>query len=89
MGVEQRYLTIDIGGTVVKYSILNGSYEELECGEEPTQKDPESFLQQLFAVADRYSGQVDGAGICIAGFINPVTGKTRISAWGKISVPGI
>ena len=35
----QRYLAVDIGGTAVKYSILNESYEELECGEEATQKD--------------------------------------------------
>lgn len=83
MGQEQRYLTMDIGGTVVKYSIMDRNYKELEYGEEPTQKDPGRFLEQLFAVADRYRGQVDGAGVCIAGFINPVTGENKDFSVGE------
>lgn len=73
----QRYLAVDIGGTAVKYSILNESYEELECGEEATQKDPKCFLDQLFAISDRYSGQIAGMAVCMAGFIDPVTGENR------------
>ena len=79
----QRYLAVDIGGTVVKYSIFNKCYEELEQGEEPTQKDPGRFLEQLFSIADRYCGQVAGAGICMAGFIDPVTGENTDFSVGE------
>lgn len=83
MSGTQRYLTIDIGGTVVKYSLFNGDYEELECGEEPTRKDPEQFLKQLLTLTDQYRGKVAGLGICMGGFIDPATGENRDFSVGE------
>lgn len=78
-----KYLTIDVGGTFVKYSMMDRQYRVYEEGEEPTQKDPERFLEQLLAIGRRYVGQSAGIAVCIGGFINPETGENTDFSVGK------
>lgn len=78
-----KYLAIDIGGTFIKYSIMNESYVVLEESEEETQKDPEQFLEQLKKIALMYKDSVEGIAACIAGFINPNTGENTDYSVGE------
>ncbi len=80
---KDQYLAVDIGGTVVKYSLFHADFEELEHGEEPTEKEPQRFLEQIIAVAERYRERIAGIGICMAGFIDPATGENRDFSVGE------
>lgn len=79
----QKYLAADIGGTFIKYSLMDAQYQVHEEGEEPTEKNPERFLEQLLAIGRRYAGQIAGIGACIGGFINPETGENTDFSVGK------
>lgn len=70
-----RYLAIDIGGTFMKYSIMNGEYEVQEEGDISTGKEPEAFERQLLALMEKYKKTVSGIAVCIGGFIHPETGE--------------
>lgn len=71
----KKYLAIDIGGTFIKYSVMEEDYRILEEGSIPTKKEPKQFLEQLTGIAADYKKKVDGIAVCIAGFINPKTGE--------------
>ena len=79
----KKYLTIDIGGTFIKYSIMDEEYRILEEGSEGTRKNPEEFLKQLETLVLRYKTEVEGAAVCIAGFINPETGENTDDSVGE------
>ncbi len=83
MTEEKRYLTVDIGGTFIKYSVLDGRYRELREGSERTKRDPAEFLTQLLAIIGRYQAGVSGIAACIGGFLNPVTGENTDFSVGK------
>lgn len=73
--MKEQYLAIDIGGTFMKYSVMNKQYEVLEEYVQPTKKEPEAFLNQLLGIGKEYKDKVEGVALCIAGFINPETGE--------------
>ena len=72
-----RYLALDIGGTFLKYSIMDENYHVTEENAVPTEREPGRFLSQLLAVVNQYRQNVKGIGICMAGFINPDDGWNR------------
>jgi predicted NBD/HSP70 family sugar kinase len=43
----KKYLTMDIGGTFIKYSIMDCSFNEGNPKSIPTEKDPEKFLKPM------------------------------------------
>ena len=83
MAEEKRYLTMDIGGTFIKYSVLDGRYRELEEGSRRTEREPEKFLAQLLEIIGRYKEQVSGIAACIGGFIDPATGRNTDFSVGR------
>lgn len=51
-----NYLTIDVGGTNIKYALMNDEIEILEKGEVPTPRDSlESFQDAIAAIYDQFS----------------------------------
>ena len=79
----KKYLAVDIGGTFLKYSLMNDEYQVLEEGEEPTAKNPEQFLEQIKMTVKRYQQKICGIAVCMAGFINPVTGENTDYSVGE------
>lgn len=79
----KKYLAVDIGGTFIKYSLITGDYQILEEGNEPTQKDPELFLEQVRRLVKRYCHKICGVAVCMAGFINPDTGENTDYSVGE------
>lgn len=70
-----QYLAIDIGGTFIKYSVMDSDYKSYEEGSMPTKKVPSEFLEQLMHMIEAYLEQIKGIAICMGGFINPLTGE--------------
>lgn len=80
-----QYLAIDIGGTVIKASLMNESYEFIRSSSEATLRDPEAFLNQLRQMVREYTeaDRISGIALCIAGFINPQTGENTDYSVGE------
>lgn len=70
------YLTVDVGGTNVKYALMNDQTEILEKGEYPTPMEGglEEFISSLKEVYDRYRDQADALVMSAPGKIDSQTG---------------
>ncbi len=69
-----KYLSIDIGGTFIKYNVMDAQGQILETSDIPTAIDTDTFKEQLVGVVEKHKKEVAGIGICIAGFIDPQSG---------------
>ncbi|SHO44006.1 ROK family protein [Anaerocolumna xylanovorans] len=69
-----NYISMDIGGTFIKYGLMNNEFCEENPLVLPTEKNPERFLNQLIQIINERKAEADGVAISIGGFINPVTG---------------
>ena len=75
-----EYLVFDVGGTAIKYALMNDELEMLEKESVPTPHDTlENFLGVIKSVYEQYKN-VDGIAMSLPGLYNK---KTR-----KIQVPG-
>ena len=71
-----NYLTIDVGGTNIKYALMNDQIEVIEKGEVPTPRDSlESFQDAIASIYDKYSDRELHA-VCMSapGRIDSTTG---------------
>lgn len=78
-----KYLSMDIGGTVIKCSLMDENYNFLKDVERPTKKDPAEFLMQLKDIVNGFKDGIKGIAVCMAGFIDPVTGVNSDFSVGK------
>ncbi len=69
----KQYLTMDIGGTFIKYGIMDSDFKEHNSGSVPTKKNPEEFILQLYHIIDEVKQDISGTAISMGGFINPLT----------------
>ena len=69
----KKYLTMDIGGTFIKYSVMECNFNEENPKVIPTEKDSEKFLKQLYSIIDEVKEHIQGIAISMGGFINPET----------------
>ena len=71
----KKYLGIDIGGTAIKYGLLNEKGEILEKGETPTPKDTlDHMLESLDSFISKYKDDVAGIAMSAPGRIDTKTG---------------
>lgn len=65
------YLIFDIGGTNLKYALLNNAGKIKEKGKQATVKtNLEDFMQQIYGIADAYLGRFQGISLAIPGKID-------------------
>ena len=69
----KKYLTMDIGGTYIKYSIMDTKYQEKNIKSIPTKENPVEFKEQLLDIVDELKELIHGIAISLGGFINPIT----------------
>lgn len=71
----RTYLTVDVGGTFIKYSVMDEDYtvHDEKCA--ATKKNPDVFLAQLKGIVRDVREDICGIAICMGGFINPATGE--------------
>lgn len=66
-----NYLTIDVGGTNIKYALMTSDANILEQGEVPTPKtDMDDFINTIGSIYDKYSGQIEGIAMSAPGRID-------------------
>ncbi|KRN99956.1 ROK family protein [Companilactobacillus kimchiensis] len=67
----KTYLAFDIGGTKLKYALINNQGQLLKEYSEPTIQDSkELFLKRFKEIVDKFKKQISGVGISVPGKIN-------------------
>ena len=71
----KKYLVLDMGGTFVKYALMNENYEILEQGKFPAlTEDLDQFLTSLEDNIGRFKGCFEGIAVSMPGRIDTVKG---------------
>lgn len=71
----KNYLTVDVGGTAIKYALMSEEAEILEKGEVPTPMDGlEVYLDTLTSLYKKYEGRVEAFVMSAPGRIDSKTG---------------
>ena len=75
----KKYVSVDIGGTAIKYGIISEDGIILERGETKTeaQKGGPFVLSKAVEIVRQYKNKMELSGICIstAGMVDPVKGE--------------
>ena len=70
----KKYLVLDVGGSAIKYAIMDEEKNIYERGKEPTPLDClESFVEAISSIYNRYS-DVSGIAMSMPGMIDPSIG---------------
>jgi predicted NBD/HSP70 family sugar kinase len=71
----RHYLTLDIGGSAIKYALMDESYQLLEQGvRHGAPASQPAFIEAIGQFYDTYAEQIDGVAISSCGELDPVTG---------------
>ena len=74
-----EYLVLDVGGSAIKYALMNDELEFLEKGQVPTPKTSlEDFKKEVQNLYQKYQERVDGIARSLPGLINKKTNKMQI-----------
>lgn len=74
-----NYLVLDVGGSAIKYALMNDELEMLEKGKVPTPKDSlAAFKNAVKDLYEKYQDQVDGIAMSLPGLINKQTSKVQV-----------
>lgn len=74
-----NYLVFDVGGSAIKYSLMNDSLEIIEKGSEKTPNDSlENFKKIIKDIYEKYKDKIDGIAMSLPGLINRKTNKMQI-----------
>lgn len=66
-----EYLVLDVGGSAIKYALMNDELEFLEKGQVPTPKTSlEDFKKEIQSLYQKYQERVDGIAMSLPGLIN-------------------
>lgn len=65
-----QYLVFDIGGTNVKYALMDNEGQLLEKGKRPSADNLDDFVAALYEVGDQYKGKFAGIAVCAPGKID-------------------
>lgn len=69
-----QYLAFDIGGTNLKYALLNNAGKIIEHDKVPTPADDlAAFLKEIYKIADHYQGQFEGIAFSVPGKVDTKT----------------
>ncbi|MEO2509012.1 ROK family protein [Clostridium paraputrificum] len=75
----KKYLAFDIGGTKIKWGILNEEGAILEKASFDTRRESEeSFLENIIKIALERKNEVEGVAISMPGFIDSVNGIPKV-----------
>lgn len=70
-----KYLVFDVGGTNVKYAVINRSGELIEKSSMLTLHNLNDFINSLQRIIDYYQGKVTGIAFSVPGRVNHIDGK--------------
>ncbi len=71
-----KRLSIDVGGSAIKYALMEEGHKILEQGKVPAPREVrEDFVEAVGVLYDRYANQIVGMGVSMAGKVNQHTGE--------------
>ena len=71
----KTYLTLDVGGSAIKYALLQEDLTILEKSSVPTPMDTlENFIETVGKIYDQFQDQIDGMALSMPGIIDPERG---------------
>ena len=71
----KTYLTLDVGGSAIKYALLQEDLTILEKSSVPTHMDTlENFIETIGKIYDQFQDQIDGMALSMPGIIDPERG---------------
>ncbi len=74
-----EYLVLDVGGSAIKYALMNDELEMLEKGKVPTPHDTlDNFKNAVHNIYNQYKERVDGVAMSLPGLINKHTKKVQV-----------
>lgn len=66
-----QYLAFDIGGTNLKYALINKEGQIIEKGSTPSKTENlDVFMESMYKIADKYEGKFEGIAVCAPGKID-------------------
>ena len=65
-----NYLTIDVGGTFIKYGIIDHSGNLLRADKVPTSKNLDDFLVQIYDLIEPVKSEINGIGVSLPGKVD-------------------
>ena len=68
-------LSFDVGGTTIKYGIINDRYEVLLKDKIPTPKDEEKFLESISEIIQKNIENISKVSIAMPGYVNIANNK--------------
>ncbi|MFC0740111.1 ROK family protein [Enterococcus faecalis] len=69
-----NYLAIDVGGTYIKYGLIDCSGNLVSLAKIPTPKNSSDFLKRIFELIDPVKSKIKGIGISIPGKVDTENG---------------
>lgn len=71
----KTYLTLDVGGSAIKYALIQEDLKIIEKASVPTPLDTlENFIEIIGKIYDQYASQIEGIAISMPGIIDPNKG---------------
>lgn len=71
----KKYLTLDVGGSAIKYALIQSDLNIIEKSSVPTPLDTlDNFVEAIGKLYDQYASQIDGIAISMPGIIDPDQG---------------
>ena len=71
-----KLMVFDVGGTEIKYCVMDESLVREEAGSVPTpMSSQEEFFDLLCSLYEPHRGEVEGIAMCLPGFIDSENGK--------------
>ena len=70
-----KCLSFDVGGTTIKYGVINNSYEVIYKDKIPTPKDEESFIKSLSEIIQKNNNDISKVSVGMPGYVNVENNK--------------
>ena len=68
-------LSFDVGGTTIKYGVINDNYEVILKDKIPTPKDEEKFIESLSEIIQENLKNISKVSVGMPGFVNVLNNK--------------
>ncbi|MDC2841730.1 ROK family protein [Limosilactobacillus mucosae] len=66
------FLSIDVGGTTIKYALLNNAGQITKKDKVPTPTSSlTEFMKSIYAIIDQYQPEISGLAVCVPGKVDP------------------
>ena len=70
-----KVMVFDVGGTEIKYSVMDEAMRRMHTGSVPTPQDTQAhFLDALYQLYLPHKDEVEGIAMAVPGFVNTRTG---------------